>query len=184
MTINSEIMKKSFITLLVSLFLIPTLSFAQDSPTDELFKKYSGKEGYTTVHISKELFGMLAQIDDQGDAKTKEMQEALGQLEFIRILMLEDCEDKAELSNFKNELKEFELNDFKELMVVKEKGEQVKFLARKKGEMVQELLLIIDDEKEAGFISIYGLIDINTISKLSSTMGIKGMENLEQLNDN
>ena len=177
-------MKKSFITLLVSLFLIPALSLAQESPTDALFKKYSGQEGYTTVHISKELFGMLAQIDDKGDPKTKEMKEALGQLEFIRILMLEDCDDEAELNNFKNELKEFELNDFKELMVVKEKGEQVKFLARKNGEMVEELLLIVDDGNEAGFISIYGLIDINTISKLSHSMGIKGMENLEQLNDN
>jgi hypothetical protein len=184
MALKSEIMKNLLITLLASLFLIPMVAFGQDSPTDNLFKKYSGKEGYTTVQISKELFGMLAQIDDQGDPKTKEMKEALGQLEFIRVLMLEDCEDQAMLNSFKDELKKFELQNFKELMVVNEEDEEVKFLARKNGgEMIEELLLVINSNDKAGFVSIVGLIDMNTISKLSHTMGIKGMENLEELND-
>ena len=163
--------------------MIPLVLMGQSSPTDALFEKYSGQEGYTTVHISQELFGMLAQIDDQGDAKTKEVKEALSKLEFIRILMLEDCDNPSQLESFKEELRQFETEDFKELMIVKEKGEEVKFLARKNGEMIEELLLVIDSEDEAGFISIFGDIDMNTISKISSTMGIQGMENLEDLED-
>ncbi len=176
-------MKKLLITLLMILFVLPVTSLAQTSPTDKLFEKYSGEEGYTTVHISQELFGMLAQIDDQGDPKTKEMKDAMGKLEFIRILMLEDCDNPAKLKAFKDELKQFELNDFKELMVVKEQSEEVKFLARKNGETIVELLLVIDSDDEAGFISIFGDIDINTISKLSHTMGIQGMEKLEELEE-
>jgi len=163
--------------------MIPLVLMGQSSPTDALFEKYSGQEGYTTVHISQELFGMLAQIDDQGDAKTKEVKEALSKLEFIRILMLEDCDNPSQLESFKEELRQFETEDFKELMIVKEKGEEVKFLARKNGEMIEELLLVIDSEEEAGFISIFGDIDMNTISKISTTMGIQGMENLEDLED-
>ena len=163
--------------------MIPFVLMGQSSPTDALFDKYSGQEGYTTVHISQELFGMLAQIDDQGDEKTKEMKEALSKLEFIRILMLESCENPSELASFKKELRQFETGNFKELMIVKEKGEEVKFLARKNGENIEELLLVIDSEDEAGFISIFGDIDMNTISKISNTMGIQGMENLENLED-
>ena len=177
-------MKKLLITLLTSLFMVPLVLIGQTSPTDALFEKYSGQEGYTTVHISQELFGMLSQIDDQGDPKTKEMKDAMGKLEFVRILMLESCEDKAELNRFKDELKEFEVKEFKELMIVKEEGEEVKFLARKNSDdVIEELLLVIDSDDEAGFISIVGLIDMNTISKLSHTMGIQGMENLEQLEE-
>jgi len=175
-------MKKLLITLLTSLFLIPLVSNGQTSPTDELFEKYSGEEGYTTVHISKELFGMLSQIDDQGDPKTKEMKDAMSQLEFVRILMLEDCADASKLKSFKEELEQFEVKDFKELMIVKEQKEEVKFLARQNSDdMIEELLLVIDSDDEAGFISIVGIIDMNTISKLSHTMGIQGMENLEEL---
>lgn len=154
---------------------------AQDSPTAKLFDKYSGKDGYTTVSISKDLFGMFADIDsDNPDAQ--EIKEMMSQLDGIKILMYEaETETDSELTRFRDEVMKVNASGFTELMVVKEKGEEVKFLAKKKGDKIGELLLLINNGKEVGFISISGMIDMNTVAKLSKTMNLHGMDNLEKL---
>jgi hypothetical protein len=156
---------------------------AQDSPTKSLFDKYGGKDGYTTVTISKELFGMFAEIDDT-DPDAQEIKEMMSQLDGIQILMYEtETEDDAELAKFKAEIAKINASGYSELMTVKEKGEEVKFLALKKGDKIGELLLIINSGNEAGFVSITGLIDMNTVAKLSKTMNIEGMDKLEKLEE-
>jgi hypothetical protein len=54
-------------------------------------------------------------------------------------------------------------------------------MIRKNGKNINELLLIINQPKEAGFISITGNIDLKTIAKLSKSMNIDGMENLDKI---
>jgi hypothetical protein len=174
-------MKK--LTFLVTLiFLLAGFTMvAQDSPTKKLYDKYGGKDGYTTVTISQELFGMFAEIDSD-DPDAQEMKEMMSQLEGIQILMYEaEDEGDAELQKFKSEIEKVKAENYTELMVVKESNEEVKFLALKKGEKIGELLLLINSGKEAGFVSIVGLIDMNTVAKLSKTMKLEGMENLEKL---
>jgi hypothetical protein len=171
-------------------FLVPMMflffafsATAQDSPTKSLFDKYSGKDGYTTVTISKELFSMFSQIDDTA-ADAQEIKDMMSQLEGIQILMYEsETEGDAELAKFKGEIGKINASGYSELMVVKEKGEEVKFLALKKGDKIGELLLIIDSSDEAGFVSIKGLIDMNTVAKLSKAMNFEGMDKLEKLDE-
>jgi hypothetical protein len=156
---------------------------AQDSPTKKLYDKYGGKEGYTTVTISKELFGMFAEIDSD-DPDAQEIKEMMSQLDGIQILMYEaKDESDAELKKFKDEISKVKAEDYTELMMVKESDEEVKFLARKKDDKIGELLLLINSGKEAGFVSIVGLIDMNTVAKLSKTMNIEGMDKLNKLED-
>jgi hypothetical protein len=171
-------------------FLIATMflffaftALAQDSPTKNLFDRYSGKDGYTTVTISKELFSMFAEIDDT-DPDAQEIKDMMSQLDGIQILMYEsETTDDAELVKFKGEIGKINASGYSELMTVKEKGEEVKFFALKKGDKIGELLLIINSEKEAGFVSIKGLIDMNTVAKLSKTMNFEGMDKLDKLEE-
>lgn len=167
------------LTLMIGLMV--SWSLAQ-SPTDQLFEKYNGKDGFTTVHITQELFGLFADLDES-DPDVKEMKDMMSQLKYIRILMydLEDGGRQSELDAFRNELKSTSISGFSELMVVKERDEEVKFMAKKDGDRITELLLLISEPGESGFISIVGNIDINTVSKLSKTMNMEGMENLEKL---
>ncbi len=159
------------------------ISYGQDSPTGKLYEKYNGKEGYTTVSISKDLFTMFADMQADNDT-LKEVKEMMNQLDGIRILMYEtEAENDAELARFKDEISKFNLAGFSELMVVQEKDEKVKFMSKKSGDKISELLLIISSGKEAGFISITGLIDLKTVSKLSKTMNFEGMENLQKLEE-
>ena len=174
--------KLGFLVTTMFLFFAFT-ALAQESPTSKLFDKYSGKDGFTTVSISKELFGMFASIDTT-DADAKQVKDMMSQLDGIHILMYEDGDsDNSVLSRFKDELGKINTSGYSELMTVKEKGEAVKFLAMKKGDKISELLLLINSDKEAGFISITGLIDMNTIAKLSKVMHMEGMENLEKLHE-
>lgn len=177
-------MKRLMIALATLLFMGFTLdTVAQSSPSSKLFEKYNGKDGFTTVSISKDLFGMFADLDSD-DPESKEIKEMMSQLDGIRILMYEtDTATDEELGKFRTEIGKINTQGLSELMVVKENKEEVKFLAAKKGEKITELLLIINDEKEAGFISITGLIDLNTVAKLSKTMKMEGMENLDKLRE-
>lgn len=170
-------MKKFIITLLTLVFLTP-LTQSQESITEKLYDKYSGVEGITTVHITSELFGMIAQMNFEGEdaEEMNKMKDAMSNLEFIRIVMFEDAsEDNADFQAFKKDLKAFNLDGFKELMVVDDKDEKVRFVARQEGELFKEFLVLIDSKDEAGFISIFGDMDMETISQVSSSMGIQQM---------
>lgn len=170
-------MKKFIIVLLTVVFTVP-FAQAQESVTEKLYKKYSGMEGITTVHITKELFGMISQMNFEGeDAKEmNEMKDAMAKLEFIRIVMFENAdENNSDFKSFKKDLRAFDLNGFKELMVVDEKDEKVRFVARQEGELFKEFLVLIDSKDEAGFISIFGDLDMKTISKVSNNMGLEHM---------
>lgn len=157
---------------------------AQNSSAIALFDKYGGKDGFTTVSISKDLFGMFASMNAD-DPDSKEVQAMMQQLDGIKILMYETKDSNntdAGLASFKSELGKLQTSGYSELMDVKQPNESVKFLAMKKGDKIGELLLIINGEKEAGFISISGTIDMATIGKLSKTMNFEGMDKLEELN--
>jgi hypothetical protein len=172
----------------IALVSMPFKTFAQ-SPTDNLFEKYGAKDGFTTVHVTKELFSLFAEVAEEStDPETKELQQVINGLEYIRVLMYDSKDitegaqgDPAVLAEFKRQLNEVQLKNFTELMTVKEGGETVKFMIRKDGKIIIELLLLINQEDEAGFISITGNIDLKSIAKLSKSMNIKGMENLQQL---
>lgn len=177
-------MKRTILAALTMLLLMSTqLLNAQNSTAIALFDKYGGKDGYTTVSISKELFGMFADMNAE-DPDTKDVKAMMEQLDGIRILMYEtEDANNAELASFKGEISKLQVSGFSELMVVKQPGEEVKFLALKKGDKIGELLLVINGDKQAGFISIIGTIDMNTIGKLSKAMNFEGMDKLDKLNE-
>lgn len=170
-------MKKFIIALLTLVFTLP-FAQAQESVTEKLYDKYSGLEGITTVHITKELFSMIAQMNFEGEdaEEMNEMKDAMANLQFIRIVMFEDAdENNKDFQAFKKDLKAFDLDGFKELMVVDEKDEKVRFVARQEGEIFKEFLVLIDSKDEAGFISIFGDMDMETISEVSKNMGLQHM---------
>jgi hypothetical protein len=170
-------MKKFIIALLTIAFLIP-FAQAQESVTEQLYEKYSGKDNFTTVHITKELFGMIAQMNFEGEdaEEMNKMKEAMANLQFIRIVMYEDgVVGNKDFEAFKKDLKAFDLDGFAELMVVDDKDEKVRFVARQDGDIFKEFLVLISGKEKAGFISIFGDMDMETISKVSQSMGIKQM---------
>lgn len=166
----------------IALFVFPLMLNAQNSSLENLYEKYTGEDGVTSVNISKEMFQLLMAFDAGNNEDAEAVQEVIENLNGLKILKY-DARRGGELNSFKKEV--FDLLDrknFKELMVVHEQGQKIDFMIRKNGKDIIELLLITNEDEELAVISFFGIIDLNAISKLSQNVQISGMENLRKLN--
>ena len=165
------------IQILIVVLLTGFITKAQ-SPADELFDKYSGKEGFTTVYISKYMFDLFSNIEST-DPEAKEMKEVINKLTGIKII---SSEKKDESVNFYKEMKKkIASGGYKELMVVKEENQDVQFLVKDNDGKISELLIVVSGDGDNVLISIQGDINMKSISKLSKAMNIEGMEQLENI---
>jgi hypothetical protein len=167
-------MKKSILSLLVICFTL--ILNGQTNPIDDMFNKYSEKEGFTVVSISSKMFSMFAQDD-----KSKEAGDIVNRLKSIKILSVEDSLLNRNL-NFYSELsKKLNMSDYEELMVVKEGPDITKFLIRQKGDVISELLVVTGGPGGNSLISIKGDLNLKSISELSKTVDIQELKNLDNL---
>jgi len=170
-------MKKILFPIILIVFSFAAI--AQNNAVDQLFAKYSDKDGFTTVSISKAMFSLFASEQESKD----EFNRAVKGLESIRILA-PDSAIQAQMKgklNFFNEInKSLPLSQYEELMSVKEKDQVFKMLIRKKGSVITEFLMIGGGNDNV-LICITGNIDLKSISKLSKAMDIEGMENIEKI---
>jgi hypothetical protein len=168
-------MKKLLFSLLV--ICISTVLYAQSGPIEDMFNKYSEKEGFTVVSISSKMFSMFA----GQDSKDKEAGDIINRLKSIKILTVEDSLLNKNL-NFYTELsRKLNISDYEELMVVKEGPDITKFLIRQKGDVISELLVVTGGPGGNSLISIKGDLNLKSISELSKTVDIQGLNSLDEL---
>jgi hypothetical protein len=169
-------------TILIAGFLsfFSTMIQAQ-SIIDKLFDKYSGTEGYTSVYISKYMFDMFRSDENNSDKTNAEMDKVISRLNGIKILVTDDDPTTpTPISLYSEMMKLISSSPYKEIMVVKEKDQNIKFYVREQNGKVAELLMVIGGKSEC-LISIQGDIDMKNISKLAKSMEIQGFENLEKM---
>jgi len=168
-------MKKQLILVLIlSALAIPMQ--AQTSPVDDLFEKYDGKEGFTSVYISSKMFSLLSKIDSNDE----EFRNLVTRINGIRILSIDSAENTARL-NFATELMpKLRRNGFEELMTVKEEDDNVFFMIREVGDRIAELVMVTGG-RGSTVVSIRGNLDLKTIASLSKSVGIDELEGLENV---
>lgn len=168
-------MKKQLILVLIlSALAIPMQ--AQTSPVDDLFEKYDGKEGFTSVYISSKMFSLLSKIDSNDE----EFRNLVTRINGIRILSIDSAENTARL-NFATELMpKLRRNGFEELMTVKEEDDNVFFMIREVGDRIAELVMVTGGHGST-VVSIRGNLDLKTIASLSKSVGIDELEGLENV---
>lgn len=149
----------------------------QTNPIDEMFDKYSKKEGFTVVLISSKMFSMLASLDtEKNDADN-----VMSRLKSIRVLSVEDSLLNKSI-NFYTELsKKSAFSVYEELMVVKEGPDITKFLIKPNGEKISELLVITGGPGGNSLISIKGDLNLKNISDISKGTGIKELKSLDKI---
>ena len=151
----------------------------QGSPVEDMFNKYSEKDGFTTVSISGRMFSMFA----DKETGNKDADNVMSKLESIRILSVEDTLLNKNL-NFYNELtKKLNITVYEELMVVKEGKDITKFLIRQKGNVISELLVITGGPGGNSLISIKGDFNLKNISDLSKNIDMQELKNLDNIDD-
>lgn len=168
-------MKKQALIILLLAAMSASLC-AQKSPVDDLFDRYSGKEGFTSVYISSKMFSLLARIDSD-DAEFRNM---VTRIKGIRILSL-DSTAVVRGINFASELMPgLRRNGYEELMTVREQSGDVFFMIREVGGRIAELVMITGGGGTS-VVSIQGDLDLKTIASLSGSMGIDELEELEKV---
>lgn len=167
-------MKKSIFIL--TAFLISSLSVAQTGSIDNLFDKYSEKEGFTSVYISGKMLSMLGSLNKESENKDN----ILLRIKSIRILSQDSL--STEKVNFYDELgKKLDFSVYEELMVVKENHEVTKFLIRQTGNTISELLLVTGGTGGNTLISIRGDLNLKELSEISKTIGVDELQELEDI---
>lgn len=168
-------MKKS--VLLSVLLCLSTIVRAQTGPIEEMFNKYSEKEGFTVVTISSRMFSMISDLD----SGNKDADNIIHNLKSIRILSVEDSTLNKNI-NFYSELsKKLDLKEYEELMVVREGRDVTKFLVRNNGNRVSELLVITGGPGGNSLISIKGDLSLKNISDLSKSLDMKELDGLDKM---
>jgi len=176
---------KNLIKLLsIAFILIPMMLNAQNSSIENLYDEYVGEDGFTSVNISKEMFMLLVQLDGIESGEFKEMQEALAGLNGMKILTYNRTGDETSKVLNKKVSAILEKGKFTELMTVKEADSDARFMLRKKGNDIIELLLVSTERNQTTLISFFGIIDLKSISKISKSVQIKGLDKLEKIKDN
>ncbi len=179
-------MKKGLFSILIAFCCFVSTSFGQ-SPVDDLFDKYSEKDGFTTVYITKYMFELFRGDQSEKDVKAgneaDEFMDVVSKLDEIKILTCDDAKINKNLNFYKSVMKELPRNEFKDLMVVSEKNNKVRFVIKEKGRVISELLMVVTSPTNNTIISITGEIDLKSISKISKSMKIKGLENLDKIKD-
>lgn len=160
---------------LVVLLLFAGMLFAQKSLVDKLFDRYAGKDGYTSIFISEYMFTLFANLNEAD----KEFQDVVKGLSGIKILATE--KQNPDVDFHKEIMKELPTNEYKELMVIREKEQNLTFLIKDIKGKVVELLLIVGGSENV-LISIQGSdINLQNISKLSKSMNIDALGPLENI---
>lgn len=168
-------MKKQI--LLILLISLPLSLFSQKSPVDEVFDRYNGREGFTSVYISSKMFGLLSNIDT-GD---EEFRNLVTHIKSIRILSTESGSNVNTEADFSKMLMPvLKKSGYEELMTVREEDSEVRFMIREVGGKIAELVMITGGQSRS-IVSITGDLDLKTIASLSDSMGIDELQGLEKV---
>ncbi|HAM09210.1 MAG: hypothetical protein A2X05_06485 [Bacteroidetes bacterium GWE2_41_25] len=167
---------KKLLTVLLA-FCLTIFVNGQRSPVDEIFEKYSEREGFSVVYISGKMFNMFSELDKTTNNKDK----VISNLKSIRILSVEDSTLNESVNLYKELEKKLDLSVYEELMVTKSGKNTTKFLTIQKGDIIKELLVITGGPAGNSLISIKGDMNLKALSELSKDTGIQELEELEDV---
>ena len=167
-------MKK--IIAIVALMGCLTVANAQDV-ISKFFSKYQNDESFTNVNISSKMFGLFTEMD-ASNPEDKEILDAISKLKGLKILAKENARNSREL--YKEALGLIPKN-FEELMSVRDKDKDMKFMIQENGGKISEMLMVVGGNEEFMILSIFGEIDLKQISRIGSRMNIKGLEHLQKM---
>lgn len=165
------------------IFFIPLLflsvgAFAQDDAIGRFFKQYEDDSRFTVVSISPKMFRLMAKVN--WDTVSQDLKQTVAKLQSLRILSTETTPEQF----YKDFMQRIDPKEYEELLTVRDKGDNVRFLVKETGGVVHELLMISVDKTDFTLMSFIGDIDLDKLSRLSSDFSIQGMDHLKDLKKN
>jgi uncharacterized protein DUF4252 len=163
----------------IAVMLIALTVAAQSTPLQKIFDTYPGKEGYTYVYVTRAMFDLFETIANDND--DKEFKDITSRLNSIKILSLEVKNNRNAGNSFYREMaRDLPQPEYQDLMVINDEGEEIKFITRKSGDKISELIMIVGGTDPC-IIALDGDINLRQVAKLSKSMNIKGFEHLNNV---
>lgn len=156
---------------------VSTGVYAQGEAISKFFNKYSTDESFTTATISSKMFSLITNMDVESQ-EDKEIVAAISKLKGLKVLGKENTSDARALYK---EAFGLVSKDYEELMSVRDKDKDMKFFIRESSGKINELLMVMGGSDDFMLLSLYGEIDLKSISRIGRKMNVDGLEQLEKI---
>ncbi|MBL7851878.1 MAG: DUF4252 domain-containing protein [Cyclobacteriaceae bacterium] len=150
---------------------------AQNDAVTKFFNKYQDNPDFTQVTVSSKMFGLFTNMEVE-KPEDKEILDAISKIKGLRIIAKDQARDSREL--YKEALSVVP-KDYEELMFVRDKDQDMKFLIKESGGKISELLMIAAGNDDFKMLSLFGEIDLKKVSRIGSKMSIDGLEQLHKM---
>jgi CII-binding regulator of phage lambda lysogenization HflD len=158
------------------MMLVISGAYAQDA-ISKFFSKYQNDESFSQVNISSRMFGLFTQMEAD-NPEDKEVLDAISKLKGLKIIAKDDTRNAREL--YKEAFAVIP-KDYEELMTVRDKDKDMKFMIKESGGKISELLMVMGGNEQFMVMSLFGEIDLKQVSRIGKKMDIKGLEHLQKM---
>ncbi|MFN5557394.1 MAG: DUF4252 domain-containing protein, partial [Chryseotalea sp.] len=143
--------------IVLALVVVAVQAQAQDAIT-KFFSKYQNDESFSNVTVSSKMFSLFTDMEVTSP-EDKEVINAISKLKGLRILAKEDARNAREL--YKEAFTLIPSKDYEELMTVRDKDADMKFLIKDDGKgKISELLMVMGGNNDFMILSLFGEIDL------------------------
>ena len=159
--LNYKIMKLKYLLLIMCLI---SSSFIYSQNTfKSLFDKYENEDDVTIVSISKSMFNLIPGNISKANV---DINNILPKIESLLLISSEknNVKDKMALE-FKSLIEKNK--DYEELMRIRDGKSNVIFNVKKKGDIINELIMFINDETDFMAIQILGNFTIDDVQQIT-----------------
>lgn len=166
--------------LLALLFaMIVSASMYGQNAIEKFFSNYENDPEFSVVYVSPKMFKMVSKVT--GEEAEDDMAKVIKNLKGLTVLTTE----KNGLKYYNEAIGKIPVQEYEELVKVRDKGENVKILTKNSNNdsIVHELLILVGGQDEFALVSFVGDINLNDISKLAEKIDIKGAEHLKKVGD-
>lgn len=156
-------MKK--ITYLIALILVTPFMLQAQGKFSSIVEKYQGKNGFTTVNMTSDMFETL------GEKDSGSMPQGIKGM----LILTYDRKEAGKDYPLYNEIKAIiDKEDYKTFMDVNDGGEHVHFLVKKdkNSKDISEFLMLITEPDETTFIWMGGKLNMKDLQKVGSMQGM------------
>lgn len=155
--------------------------FAQGELINQYLNKYETNEDFVKVSINSKMFSLFTEMESESEDEQAFL-EAVSKLKGLKVLA-SDSIPEGSARIFKKASNDVEEAGYEELMTVKDAEENIKFSIKEKKGIIEELLMIVGGNQKFIFLSLYGEIDLKSVSKLASSMRVDALKDLEKLDN-
>jgi CII-binding regulator of phage lambda lysogenization HflD len=159
---------------------VSTGVFAQGDGLTKFFNKYATDESFTSATISSKMFSLITNMDAE-TSEDKEVINAISKLKGLKVLSKENTSDARAL--YKEAFGYVANKDYEELMSVRDKDKDMKFYIRESSGKINELVMVMGGTKDFMVLSLFGEIDLKSISRIGRKMNVQGLEKLENIKE-